>query len=348
MKKNQTPGGECLPPDPGPRHNQTMKPRMILSMPAIALGIEIGAGLGFFPSALAGSPLAPEAVAVKALGDLSDLPPAMRGAYEPSPDFFELIHPPTPGDWLAHQKEPGQPFLAYAGQLSRQPRQQPGRQRIYILPLGEFGPAAPSLETLRHYTEAFFGKTARILNPVTIDDVPAARRGSALTGNLKLLTTDILNWLPGQKPEDARAILAVTMADLYAGEGWNFVFGQAQIDTGAGVFSFARYGQEPSDTSKELILRRSCKVLSHEVGHMFGLYHCIYYECVMNGSNHLRETDSRPMHLCPVCLRKLQMGAGFDVQSREISLNAFYQAHRLKPEADWTRRRIEKMKQAAK
>ena len=41
------------------------------------------------------------------------------------------------------------------------------------------------------------------------------------------------------------------------------------------------------------ILYRSCKVLSHEVGHLFGIEHCIYYECLMCGCNHLEEFDKR-------------------------------------------------------
>lgn len=32
---------------------------------------------------------------------------------------------------------------------------------------------------------------------------------------------------------------------------------------------------------------------------------CIWYRCLMNGSNHLGEADARPLHLCPVDLRKL-------------------------------------------
>jgi len=35
-----------------------------------------------------------------------------------------------------------------------------------------------------------------------------------------------------------------------------------------------------------LLLRRSMKVLTHETGHIFGLAHCVYFACVMNGSNH--------------------------------------------------------------
>ena len=35
-----------------------------------------------------------------------------------------------------------------------------------------------------------------------------------------------------------------------------------------------------------------------------------------NGHNSLEESDASVMHLCPVCLRKLQSNAGFDVLAR--------------------------------
>ena len=54
----------------------------------------------------------------------------------------------------------------------------------------------------------------------------------------------------------------------------------------------------------------------HEIGHMFGIKHCIHFSCVMNGSNHLEETKRRPMALCPVCLRKLHYNLNFDILER--------------------------------
>lgn len=50
---------------------------------------------------------------------------------------------------------------------------------------------------------------------------------------------------------------------------------------------------------------------------MFGLKHCIYYDCVMNGSNHLEESKRRSRLLCPVCLRKMTDSTGWDVLERE-------------------------------
>lgn len=77
---------------------------------------------------------------------------------------------------------------------------------------------------------------------------------------------------------------------------------------------------------------------------MFGLMHCVFFECLMNGSNHLGETDARPMHLCPVCLRKLQLTAGFDLVKREEALLKFFEANGIKDETDWSRRRLEKIR----
>jgi hypothetical protein len=72
---------------------------------------------------------------------------------------------------------------------------------------------------------------------------------------------------------DAFCILGITMEDLYPGASWNFVFGQAP----------AFYGERQTRDCGALVLRRSCKVLAHETA----LAHCIYFNCLMNGSNHL-------------------------------------------------------------
>ena len=37
----------------------------------------------------------------------------------------------------------------------------------------------------------------------------------------------------------------------------------------------------------EILLRRSMKVMVHELGHMFGLDHCAYFHCLMNGSGRI-------------------------------------------------------------
>ena len=56
---------------------------------------------------------------------------------------------------------------------------------------------------------------------------------------------------------------------------------------------------------------------------MFGIKHCVYYECLMNGSNHDEEAANKPMSLCPVCLRKLQSNVKFDILERYERMLAY-------------------------
>ena len=103
--------------------------------------------------------------------------------------------------------------------------------------------------------------------------------------------------------------------DLYPRETWNFVFGLASGN--AGVFSFCRYVE---GAEREVVLFRCAKVMTHEICHMFGIKHCIYYSCAMNGSMHSEEAARRPAHLCPVCLLKLHHCLKFPLRARYQSL----------------------------
>ena len=51
----------------------------------------------------------------------------------------------------------------------------------------------------------------------------------------------------------------------------------------------------------------------HEIGHMYGIKHCIYYNCTMNGSNSYDEFRRSARYLCPLCRRKLSRAIGFKV-----------------------------------
>jgi len=165
------------------------------------------------------------------------------------------------------------------------------------------------------------------------------------TRKRQILTGDVLAILRQNLPADTFCVLAITMEDLYPEPSWNYVFGQASLHQRVGVYSFARYdpafyGRKRGKDYEKILLRRSCRVLAHETAHMFGLQHCIYFKCVLNGSNHLKESDSRPLHLCPVCLRKLQYSIGFDVVTRYGNLLRFYQKLDLDNEAQWVASRL--------
>jgi archaemetzincin len=273
-----------------------------------------------------------------AVGSLQRMPVELQRAFDPSGAGYEPIPKPNANDWLGAHQEAGQTFAGFVDSSPNRPSSQ--RRTIYFQPFGEFTDRAPALDKLRDFARAFFGLEVKMLPPEKIDPIQFSERTNQGSGKPQLLTLDIMAYLRGRVPADAYCVLGLTMEDLYPEPSWNFVFGQASLHDRVGVYSFARYapefyGEKLGPRDGELILRRSCRVLAHETGHMFGINHCIYYRCVMNGSNHLEEGDSQPLHLCPLCLRKLQWAVGFKPADRAAALDRLLQSFGLTDEAGW-------------
>jgi archaemetzincin len=274
-----------------------------------------------------------------AVGDLAGLPPILRSAFSADAPGFDPIPRPGPHDWLAVHPEPGQSFEEFKESGLNRPGG--SRRIIYLQLLGEFLPdRSPPIEKLREFASAFFDMEVKVLPAISLDKSKFTTRRNPNTGNLQILTDDVLGFLKARVPAEAFCVLAITMEDLYPEPSWNFVFGQASLRERVGVYSFVRYdpafyGEPRVPGYETLLLRRSCKVLAHETNHMFGLAHCTFFNCLMNGSNHLAESDRRPLHLCPVCLPKLQWSIGFDVLERYRALERVVRADGFTDEADW-------------
>jgi archaemetzincin len=282
---------------------------------------------------------------IRAIGPTKGLPKTLKKALDPGIDF-KPIPIPRPGDWLAEHYESGQSFDDFVKCKPNQPDE--SRSKIYLQPLGRFPKGQiPLVERLKEYAAAYFGMQVEVLPCLALSDSITSRI-NPFTRNRQILTSDVLAILKKKVPADAFCVLAITMEDLYPDPSWNFVFGQASLREGVGVYSFARYdpafyGKKRGKDYEKVLLRRSCKVLVHETGHMFGLMHCIYFKCVLNGSNHLKESDSRPVHLCPVCLRKLQYSIGFDVVNRYGNLFRFYKKVGFDNDAQWVANRLKRI-----
>jgi archaemetzincin len=278
-----------------------------------------------------------------AIGPTTALPQPLQRALEPRDDFLPLPEP-GPSDWLAKHPEAGQTFDQFTHSLPNRPDNH--RRKLYLQPLGRFNESdGPALDQLRRFTAAFFMMEVVVLPPSDMAQQHITSRRNPHTGQTQLLTGDILHALEAGLPKDAFALLGITMTDLYPDPSWNFVFGQASPRARVGVYSFARYnpgfyGQAPTADSRKLMLRRSCKVLAHETCHMFGIMHCVWFHCLINGSNNLAESDSRPLHLCPVDLRKLQWSTGFDVVERYRRLIDFHRQEGFEDEVQWLDKRL--------
>jgi len=173
-----------------------------------------------------------------------------------------------------------------------------------------------------------------------IDKTPSDHRQFQVNGFLDALTYLL--------PEDGICLLGFTTEDLFDSSTDSFCAGMAAGGSGVGIFSFARYnptfGEERkrklTASQKSLLLQRAVKTAVHETGHLINMGHCVSFLCCMNGSGSLEEDFSQPLHLCPVCLRKVQWFVGgeekFDVVKRYKQLLEFYSKHGFVEEMKWT------------
>jgi len=59
---------------------------------------------------------------------------------------------------------------------------------------------------------------------------------------------------------------------------------------------------------------------SHELGHCFGIDHCVAYACVMQGTSSIAEDARQPPYMCPIDLTKLLRATGAEEKERYRAL----------------------------
>lgn len=116
----------------------------------------------------------------------------------------------------------------------------------------------------------------------------------------------ILKKLLKLKSTGKEYILGVVDIDLYVPQ-LNFVFGEADANTGICIISLVRLQEEfySLSPSRSLFFERTLKEAIHELGHTFGLGHCKHPSCIMYFSNSLLDTDNKGPDFCLKCKTRL-------------------------------------------
>ncbi len=228
------------------------------------------------------------------------------------------------GDWLESFSENGQTFEEYLKSNPTLPTAE--RQTIYIQPLGDFTEKQREiLQITAEYMKIFYNLPVRLEPEQKLENVPKEmQRKNPSEGHRQIKSGWFLDdLLPKLLPQDAAAFICFTNFDLFPDENWNYVFGQANLKSRVGVWSLWRFGN-PENEYKPF-LSRTLKVAMHETGHMFSIQHCTKYECLMSGSNHLGETDRRPLDVCPECMAKIAWAMRYEPQERYQNLAKFWE-----------------------
>ncbi len=272
--------------------------------------------------------------------DPAELPPELKTLVS----LHTPLAAPGDGDWLQTHFEVGQTFEDYQRQV-KLPADR-GSRTLLVQPLGEFsGSQRRILELVTEYVGIYFQLTTSIEDQLPLSIIPETARRTRDSGEVQVLTTHILEKLTEQRRDGALASICVTTVDLYPGESWSYVFGQA--NDCVAICSLARLGSfDSGEKSYRAALRRALHIASHETCHVLGLKHCVFYECCMNGSDHLQELDRHPLWLCPHCLAKLCHATGASPTRHFEQLAAFADRHGLAAESAFWRKSLRTMQTA--
>ena len=257
---------------------------------------------------------------------------ALRSDIKKIEPFFKTMGIPGQSDWLWRFKEPGQTFDDYITSSPTLPTDE--RSTIYVQPIGKFNTQQSQIiKTTSEYMEAFFGLPVKLLDtrpPIAKLEEPDQRMIDYPQHRQLRSGYFLESVLPPLLPKDAAALIAFTEEDLYPDASMYFVFGQASLENRVGVWSLWRLDDQ---ADFDTFLRRTMKIAVHETGHMFSMRHCTKYECVMSGTNHLGETDRRPIDACPECMAKICWMNKEKPLDRYKRLVAFSKKYRMSDEA---------------
>lgn len=102
-------------------------------------------------------------------------------------------------------------------------------------------------------------------------------------------------------------IVLLTDVDIFV-PALTFIFGEAQLNGKHSILSVCRLYEEfySNNSDKKLLLERTIKEVLHELGHCYGLRHCLDWDCVMHSSPGIEEVDIKGISYCRNCISSIE------------------------------------------
>jgi archaemetzincin len=166
-----------------------------------------------------------------------------------------------------------------------------------VLAVASFGPTVVAvLSSMEGALGEAFGLSVRRLGPIE-EPALAFNPTRGQWSSVAFLETLLRRVPPG-----AARLLGVTERDLFV-PVLSFVYGQAQLGGKVAVVSLARLRPEfhGLPAAPAVLARRAATEAVHEIGHTFGLVHCLDRHCPMSLSIDLPDLDGKTEALCGAC-----------------------------------------------
>lgn len=172
------------------------------------------------------------------------------------------------------------------------------KQRILLISCGHF--EKELLESLAHDICHEFGY------PVSYKECCLEMSGYYHPGRRQYNANDILQATAAVSEPDVVKTIGLHRVDLFI-PILTYIFGQAFLGGDTAIASLFRlrnelYGLDPD---QYLLTDRFRKVVLHELGHSFGLIHCMNPVCIMRSSTYVEDLDQKKSHFCSACAEKL-------------------------------------------
>jgi archaemetzincin len=164
---------------------------------------------------------------------------------------------------------------------------------------------------VKFYNNSFLKKIIKELNSrfrsdiflialdLDVEETYSEDRGQFFSSQIIAHSTPLTQTIPGK-------VLLITEVDLFV-PVLTFVFGEAQLNGKHSLVSVCRLHEEfySGISNDELLFQRTMKEILHELGHCFGLLHCIDWDCVMHSSQGIEEVDIKGNFYCKTCARSV-------------------------------------------
>lgn len=168
-----------------------------------------------------------------------------------------------------------------------------------------------NIAPVKFYNNSFLKKIIKELNSrfrsdisllaldLNVEETYSEDRGQFFSSQIITLSTSLTENVQGK-------VIMITEVDLFV-PVLTFVFGEAQLNGKHSLVSVCRLHEEfySGISNDELLFQRTMKEILHELGHCFGLLHCIDWDCVMHSSQGIEEVDIKGNFYCKTCARSV-------------------------------------------